>query len=625
MNKKFTKIMAMGLAGLFLLNLTANVAASKKIDRFKSLSLGEKIVTVLGGSVVAIVGGTLIVKGAQGAYRYFCKNDEAPDSNKPDSNKSDSNKSDSNRDDSKKLFDLDLFEKLDLKSKAAAMCYACRVVGEQCLVETSVGTPYHPQIVKKLEKNLENRNLAVEAFENFVTDSLKINLTVKYDMLAKSGSLNWNNQWKDGGEIYVRLQQCNQHDLETAYDYCLDIIGLNEKIQKLCSLPLLKPSDPNTGSGNSTSGTDLPPESDRTPLPIISNKNDVIMPKNVSKNVKRCYVISPFSCELAMMMAAVGAKDGSQTQEQILTAYGKNKNNLSEANNKLREDCENLIQNGFAKITNSVWLNKGLAGNGVEFTEKFKKEVSKSFNAEVKCVGDDKIVEEMNNHVSEATDGLIPKIINDSNFIAVLLNAIYFKANWKYQFKKDGTEERLFTDGKNSKMVTSMYQENKFRYKKFEKMEVIELNYGNSPTSMFIVLPKVGHEDITREEIDNAIDEVRAVEKTELGLTLPKFKAECTLELQNDLKKYGIERAFDVANTDFDDNMIQNHKNLYISKVFQKAVIDVGEEGTEAAAATACVCEESCRILPVQFNVNRPFWYTIRYGKTELFSGRQTF
>jgi len=251
----------------------------------------------------------------------------------------------------------------------------------------------------------------------------------------------------------------------------------------------------------------------------------------------------------------------------------------------------------------------------------------------------DKAIREINNWVEENTEKKIRDILSpssvDDTTVLVLINAIYFKSAWKDQFQKHNTQEADFFVSKDETIKVQLM------YRKFERArccyssdlscQVLKLPYKSGALSMFILLPdktSSSLEDLEKKltsdhlvNIDSGFEEY-----PDVNLWLPKFKMEENLELKEVLCDLGMKSIFDPGSADFSG--IDGTQNLYASKVVHKAFVDVNEEGTEAAAATAMVMMNRCmrinRVEPVEFRADHPFLFFIREenAKAILFLGR---
>ncbi|NXA98499.1 SPB10 protein, partial [Melanocharis versteri] len=245
---------------------------------------------------------------------------------------------------------------------------------------------------------------------------------------------------------------------------------------------------------------------------------------------------------------------------------------------------------------------------------------------------------EINTWVEKQTEGKIknllgPRDVTNSTKL-ILINAIYFKAEWEVKFKAGDTELQPFRLSKNkTKPVKMMYMRKTFPVLIMEAMnfKMIELPYVKRELSMFILLPDdikdntTGLEqlerELTYEKLSEWMDSKKMTE-TLVDLYLPKFKMEERYDLSDNLTSMGMRSAFS-SNANF-SGMAED--KLVISKVFHKSFVAVDEKGTEAAAATAVITElTSAHVSHVlKFRVDHPFYFFIRHNKSKsiLFFGR---
>lgn len=236
----------------------------------------------------------------------------------------------------------------------------------------------------------------------------------------------------------------------------------------------------------------------------------------------------------------------------------------------------------------------------------------------------------INNWVSDQTNqkikGLIPSGALNPLTRLVLTNAIYFKAAWQYPFEKGATANGDFTLLDGEKIQTGMMHESKsLAYARGNNYQAIELPYAGETASMLILLPDVGkYADFERSLDASTIDTIESnLDQQAVELSLPKFKVEAAFSLNEALAALGMPDAFDQGKADFSG--MTGQPDLFISSVLHKAYVDVNEDGTEAAAATAVVMElKSMPVSPVVVTVDRPFIFLIldQESGTILFMGR---
>lgn len=212
----------------------------------------------------------------------------------------------------------------------------------------------------------------------------------------------------------------------------------------------------------------------------------------------------------------------------------------------------------------------------------------------------------------------------------VLVNAIYFKGNWDRQFDKEKTHERPFKVSKNEeKPVQMMYKKSTFKMTYVEEIftKILVLPYVSKELNMIIMLPD---EHIDLKTVEKEITYEKFVEWTkpdkmnqeEVEVFLPRFKLEEHYDLENILRHLGMTDAFEGAKADFSG--MSSRRDLFLSKVVHKSFVEVNEEGTEAAAATAAIMMMRCMRFTPRFCADRPFLFLIQHCGTGaiLFCGR---
>jgi len=235
----------------------------------------------------------------------------------------------------------------------------------------------------------------------------------------------------------------------------------------------------------------------------------------------------------------------------------------------------------------------------------------------------------MDNWVDENTNGKIEHIVDyvDSIYdVMFLINAIYFKGTWTYQFdEKDTKDDIFYLPGGSTKECKMMSIEEEFEYFEDSILQAIDIPYGIGNYSMTVILPKEG-EDIdlliavlTQNQWDEWMSDFS---ENTLTLFLPKLKLE--YEINDTLKKalanLGMGIAFDPEQADFTG--MYEPGEIYIDRIIHKTFLKVNEEGTEAAAAT--VVGVGATSVGLTMYVNRPFLFAIRenYSGTILFIGK---
>jgi serine protease inhibitor len=230
--------------------------------------------------------------------------------------------------------------------------------------------------------------------------------------------------------------------------------------------------------------------------------------------------------------------------------------------------------------------------------------------------------------------GLIPPGVLNALTRLVLVNAVYFKGDWDKKFDVANTkEEDFFVSSTEKVRVQLMFMRKaKFNYGVNPELatQAIELPYAGGRLSMFVLLPDPTtslqklESALTVDHVSHVLDKFRMSER-DVHVWLPRFRLEERLALTEILAAMGLTDMFSMNLADFSG--IDGTKELFVSKVLHQAVIDVNEEGSEAAAATAVVMMLRCAPSlkdPFEFRADRPFIFFIRDNSTNsiLFLGR---
>ncbi len=228
---------------------------------------------------------------------------------------------------------------------------------------------------------------------------------------------------------------------------------------------------------------------------------------------------------------------------------------------------------------------------------------------------------------------LMPKGSVTSDTRLVLTNAIYFNGKWKYRFDANATHNDTFFDaGGSSSQVPMMSQLHSFQYAEQPTYQMLEMPYAGDDLSMVVLLPKErdGLASVERSlSADGLQAGLDALRSTTVNVELPKFKFDSSFELSKALADMGITDAFDPDQADFSGMVDPAIEQLYIGVALHKAFIDVNEEGTEAAAATAIGMMKATSAFmnpfpPTTFIADHPFLFALRDNHTGslLFMGR---
>ena len=339
--------------------------------------------------------------------------------------------------------------------------------------------------------------------------------------------------------------------------------------------------------------------------------------------------ISPLSISIALAMTLNGASgETEQAMANTLQLQGLDTESMNTGYAGLRQALQVADPKVILTIANSLW-----ARQDVPFKQDFLQRNTQYFGAEVSALNfmDPNTLTTINQWVNTNTNGKIQKILDEINpdMVLFLINAIYFKGTWQTEFDPSHTRDGTFHLGTgDEKQVLMMTRTGDYRSyeNREEKFQAISLPYGDGRMSMYIFLPyresdlNTFLDGLDPENWENWISQFH---EKEVFLSMPKFKLEYKKTLNNPLQALGMGVAFAAGAADFSRmaDLEALGKNLYIGEVLHKAVVEVNEEGTEAAAVTSVGIRTTS--LPPQFIADRPFFFAIRDNetKTVLFMG----
>lgn len=341
--------------------------------------------------------------------------------------------------------------------------------------------------------------------------------------------------------------------------------------------------------------------------------------------------ISPLSLFMALSMVYNGA-DGVTKEEiaKTLQAEGIDVNELNQANASLLTMLNKDSDDIQLSIANSIWLNEDF-----HFQDDFAQYNQDYFNAEIQeiDISNSESPKMINDWVKKSTNERITEIVDDPlnpDLVTILINAIYFNGNWKFEFDEKLTEEGTFYTGDGvTENVLFMSLSEELQYMEDDGLQAVMLPYGDGEMSMKVFLPQESSDLETLEQ--RLIHEDwsslnQKFQEKEGTIVLPKFQLEYEANFNEMLQGLGMNTAFDPEIANF-TKMITGSDPVWISQVKQKTFIDVNEEGTEAAGATSIEMDTTSAPIdvdePFYMEVNRPFFIMITDDDTEaiLFMG----
>ncbi|MBM3981685.1 MAG: serpin family protein [Planctomycetes bacterium] len=351
-------------------------------------------------------------------------------------------------------------------------------------------------------------------------------------------------------------------------------------------------------------------------------------------------IVSPYSISAALAMTASGAQGNTRAElEQVLHLPPGAK--VGPAYRAMADGTTADSWLGVGKLTakqselrvaNSLWLQQGdswkkdflavarddfgamLSGHDfVRDAEGGRKRINSWVSGQTR------------DHIKE----LVPQGALDANTRLVLANAIYFKANWATQFKKEETRADDFALAGGQKVKAAlMHQTGAFWLEERAGFQVLRLPYAGGATAMYVLLPWANEELAALEPKLTAQNLAMWTYPTtkpleDVKVSLPKFKFAVPTDLLAVLQTMGVRDAFDPARANF-AGMTDRAAGLHVTRVIHKAFIETDEAGTEAAASTAVVMSLRSTPQVKEFRADRPFLFVIKHEATGaiLFMGR---
>lgn len=346
---------------------------------------------------------------------------------------------------------------------------------------------------------------------------------------------------------------------------------------------------------------------------------------------------SPYSIEAALAMTYEGARGKTLEEMNKVLRLPKDREAVRETFTQIGNIFKERKDPYVLNLANALWAQEGFS-----FSKEYLALVERYYDGKAKNVDFKKNSEnvriQINSWIEGKTSGRIkdliaPGMVNEMTRL-ILTNAIYFKGRWSVPFDKDFTKETDFQVNAVKTIKVSMMRptDDSFNYAEAEDFQMLEIPYLGNSLSMIVLLPK--NRDLLKIEESLVLEKFQKwqglLRKTEVDLFLPKFKFETKYFMAKTLEKMGMATAFSMpedygGKADFSG--MTGKKDLFVGEVIHQAFVEVNEEGTEAAAATAIVAPTGAAFNERRrtiFKVDHPFIFLIQEKKTGLilFIGR---
>ncbi|BFZ18435.1 hypothetical protein BsWGS_21474 [Bradybaena similaris] len=338
-------------------------------------------------------------------------------------------------------------------------------------------------------------------------------------------------------------------------------------------------------------------------------------------------IFSPLSIHQALSLTSLGARQ--ETNSELSRVLGLNAipGDSNQPHETYKYINEQLINATDVEVltANAMFVNPSLTIESpfiASARNYYQAEVS---NFDLSAPGGPE--KNINDFVSNKTKGLIKNLLQsgtiDASTVLALINTLFFNGTWQKHFLTSRTQKSDFHTPNGIVQLDTMFDERSINLKRnFYDADVGELVFRGGRFSFVILLSRTANGSSDQEKsltIPGRIESLfQGLTPTQVKLSLPKFKLESTYELNTPLKSLGIVKAFSPGQANFTG--ISSAGGIYISKVLHKAVIDVTETGTVAAAATAVILSRTAAVQPPTetFYVKYPFLYFLYDRQLEL-------
>lgn len=348
-------------------------------------------------------------------------------------------------------------------------------------------------------------------------------------------------------------------------------------------------------------------------------------------------IFSPYSISVALAMPYAGARGQTQAQMAEALHYTLSQERLHPAFNELDLELAKEAQPASQdehplqlKIANAVWAEQTFS-----FLQDYLDTIARNYGAGIQLADflnqSENVRRQINNWVSGQTNNkvkdLIPAGILDRTTKMVLVNAIYFKADWAETFDPIDTHQAAFTllDGSQVQVKQMSNSLSGVLYSSGDGWQAVELPYAGNTAAMDLIVPDGGRfKDFEGALSAQQLNQILGgLQPDSLEVSMPKFNFNSSFDLGERLVALGMQDALDPQRADFSG--MTGKPDLYITKVLHQAYVAVDEQGTEAAAATSVIMGPTAALLPPKtLNIDRPFIFIIRdLGSGQiLFVGR---
>lgn len=336
-------------------------------------------------------------------------------------------------------------------------------------------------------------------------------------------------------------------------------------------------------------------------------------------------MISPYSIATALSMLYPGARGATAEEIAAVLHLEVSDDTLHAVRNAIEQALskepgpagpDDTREPFTIRPANSAW-----GQGGYPFLDEYLEVLASQYGAGLRLLDfiDDAAgaTDTINTWVEEVTEDRIKDLIPDGAITGltrlVLVNAIWFKANWEEKFNPELTTDGPFRLADGGEITVPMMHGSFLTgFTSNELFEAVRLRYAGD-AAMVIAIPK-------NRSLADLVDTITIDDvdvnwaNYQVDVTMPSFEFEAEIGLKGALQQLGMLDAFDPANADLTG--ITAARELFVSDAFHKTFIAVDENGTEAAAATALVVGLTSAPEPASFTVDQPFLFWIEHTST---------
>ncbi len=343
-------------------------------------------------------------------------------------------------------------------------------------------------------------------------------------------------------------------------------------------------------------------------------------------------VFSPISAAIALGMLFEGTNGETANQLESMIGWGKPTSSMMFGS--LMNDYAdiNSLTDTTLNLANAAFFSprlKNPADNAImSLRDAFRAQM---FRGELST---DSAREFINGWVSEKTEGEIPSVLADNldeSAVLVLINTVLLDAKWAQPFINWGYEPKMqFTCANGETAELPCLSDSRYmKYIDTDELVGTIMDYTDNRLKFMAVKPKDGDISKLMESFDYAkfVSTVGAAQEGQCDFRMPKFSIESEIDLNDCVKELGAQLIFDPDKADLSGFGESENGNVYVSEIFQKAKIDVDEEGTRAAAVTMIVANDCASLIEYkEVILDSSFFWCVYDGETDvpLFMGTFT-